>query len=202
MAGVAGGVCPLPSAAAPAAAFEGAMVAEAGGGASYYQDRLRRWAYRCDAGGADLLRAMMHKAAPLLEELGARLAAMGGGVAGEGAQIYAQKPNLGARGVTWSQENYAHLGLQAEYLRLKSVQRFTETYAIMQRLHNVGGLGYLPAGGGWRVASLGGGPGFELLAVDAFCREHVPGPPPQLTSLDLEPSWREHAEARSTQTEP
>ena len=195
VAGVAGGVCPLPSAAAPAAAFDGAMVAEAGGGATYYQDRLRRWAYRCDAGGADLLRAMMDKAAPLLEELGARLAAVGGGVAGEGAQIYAQKPNLGARGVTWSQENYAHLGLQAEYLRLKSVQRFTETYAIMQRLHNVGGLAHLPSAGGWRVASLGGGPGFELLAVDAFCREHVPGPPPQLASLDLEPSWREHAEA-------
>ena len=34
---------------------------------------------------------------------------MGGGLAGEGAQIYAQKPNLGARGVTWSQENYTPL---------------------------------------------------------------------------------------------
>ena len=42
---------------------------------------------------------------------------------------------------------------QAEYLRLKSVQRFTETYAIMQRLHNAGGLAYLPAQGGWRAAS-------------------------------------------------
>jgi hypothetical protein len=38
---------------------------------SYYQDRLRRWAYRCDAGGANLLRQMMDQAAPLLEELGA-----------------------------------------------------------------------------------------------------------------------------------
>ena len=32
----------------------------------------------------------------------------------EGAQIYAQKPNLGAEGITWSQENYGHLGLQVE----------------------------------------------------------------------------------------
>ena len=97
----------------------------------------------------------------------------------EGAQIYAQKPNLGQRGITWSQENYAHLGLQArsppdlplisphlhrgpgsplppaltprsplaqaEYLRLKSVQRFTEAYVAMQRLHNAGGLSLLPA---------------------------------------------------------
>jgi hypothetical protein len=38
--------------------------------------------------------------------------------------------------------------------------------------------------------------------VGAFCREHVPGPPPQLSSLDLEPSWREHAEAHSMQTLP
>ena len=42
---------------------------------------------------------------------------------------------------------------QAEYLRLKSVQRYTETYAIMQRVHNAGCLAYLPAGGGWRAAS-------------------------------------------------
>ena len=71
----------------------------------------------------------------------------------QGESIYAQKPNLGANGVTWSQENYGHLGLQAEYLRLKSVQRYTETYAIMQRVHNAGCLAYLPAGGGWRAAS-------------------------------------------------
>ena len=88
------------------------MVPEAGGGATYYQDRLRRWAYRCDAGGARLLRQMMDKASPLLEGVSARLVAMGGGVASEGEQIYAQKPNLRGNGITWSQENYAHLGLQ------------------------------------------------------------------------------------------
>jgi len=88
------------------------MVPEAGGGATYYQDRLRRWAYRCDAGGARLLRGMMDKATPLLEGVSLRLGAMGGSVASEGEQIYAQKPNLRGNGITWSQENYAHLGLQ------------------------------------------------------------------------------------------
>ena len=53
------------------------------------------------------------QASPLLQEAGARLREAGGGMQREGAQIYAQKPNLGQRGITWSQENYAHLGLQA-----------------------------------------------------------------------------------------
>ena len=105
-------------------------------------------------------------------------------------RIYAQKPNLGAHGVTWSQENYAHKGLQIEYLRLKSIQRFTETWAALQRCYNAGGFAYLetPAvaeegecpgdeGAGedtiYRVASLGGGPGFELLAIKAFFAEKV-----------------------------
>lgn len=34
----------------------------------------------------------------------------------EGERIYAQKPNLGANGITWSQENYAHLGLQVDLI--------------------------------------------------------------------------------------
>ena len=31
--------------------------------------------------------------------------------------------------------------------------------------------------------------------MQSFCAQHVAGPPPQLISLDLEASWREHAEA-------
>ena len=39
-----------------------AQRAEAGGGATYYQDRLKRWAYRTDRQGAELLRGMMAQA--------------------------------------------------------------------------------------------------------------------------------------------
>ena len=46
----------------------------------------------------------------------------------------------------------------------------------------------------FRVASLGGGPGFELLAVRDFCAEHLPAADVQLKSLDLEASWRPCAE--------
>jgi hypothetical protein len=50
-------------------------------------------------------------------------------VVDEGAHIYARKPNMGEHDVTWSQREYAHLGLQKEYIKLKSVQRLTEAGA-------------------------------------------------------------------------
>ena len=40
-------------------------------------------------------------------------------------------------GARRSQENYAHLGLQCEYLRLKSIQRFTETWVALEHAWNV-----------------------------------------------------------------
>ena len=45
-----------------------------------------------------------------------------------------------------------------------------------------------------RVASLGGGPGFELLAVRAFLERECPETALDLISLDLEESWRPCAE--------
>ena len=34
---------------------------------------------------------------------------------------------------TWSDDEYAHPGMQAVYLRLKSFQRFTESWALFER---------------------------------------------------------------------
>lgn len=74
-------------------------------------------------------------------------------------------------GGTWSDEEYGHLGLQGIYLRLKSVQRFTEAWALCERaaLHRVFSPAKLEQGR-VRVVSIGGGPGFELLAFDLFWR--------------------------------
>ena len=68
--------------------------------------------------------------------------------------------------------------LQVLYLRLKSFQRFTESWAIFER---AGALGTFdtwlqPTAEGaerplLRVASLGGGPGYELLALAWYLRE-------------------------------
>jgi hypothetical protein len=111
-------------------------------------------------------------------------------------------PQLGQNGVTWSQSDYGHRGLQAEYLRLKSVQRFTEGWVAMQRVYNLGALRHLmgsadAAGGArptLRVASFGGGPGFELVAARAFCERHLPRAQLDLISIDLATEWQPCAE--------
>lgn len=108
------------------------------------------------------------------------------GLRREGEGIYARKPNKITNNVTWSQEEYAHLGFQHQYLALKSVQRFTETWALLERAHRAGLFEKILGSSdvseeksitarigkckGKRilVASLGGGPGFELLALEKF----------------------------------
>ena len=178
--------------------FEGAAVPEPSGLVAYYQDRRKKWKYQTDAVGGALLRGMFELAGPLLKEVRAELA--GSGQLDAGKQIYAQKPNLGANGVTWSQDDYANRGLQAEYLRLKSIQRFTEGWAAMQRVYNTGHFDSLRTHAGaagsvpYRVASLGGGPGFELVALRAFFAKHLPVATPELISLDLATEWKDCAE--------
>ena len=183
--------------------FAGAVVPDAdGNGADYFQDRRKQWAYRTDGAGLALLRGMIATASPLLDKCISAMEESGEAerVRAEGEQIYAKKPNLGAKGVTWSQDNYAHPGLQLEYLRLKSIQRYTEGYACMQRAFNAGAFAHLhhrvgsPGSIPFRVASLGGGPGFELLAIRDFCTEHLPATTPELKSLDLAEEWRPCAE--------
>ena len=114
---------------------------------------------------------------PLLALLQAIVDATGDAAATirHGETLYADKPTMkahhGALG-TWSDEEYAHPGLQAVYLRLKSFQRFTESWALFERAARRGvfdryltGVADAPT---LHVASLGGGPGYELLAFEWF----------------------------------
>lgn len=74
-------------------------------------------------------------------------------------------------GGTWSDAEYGHAGLQGTYLRLKSVQRFTEAWALCERAAARGAFSErLLRAPSVRVVSIGGGPGFELLAFDLFFR--------------------------------
>ena len=96
-------------------------------------------------------------------------------IAAEGERLYVEKPTLrGDQNVTWSYDEYGHPGLQLYYLKLKSWQRFTETYALLERAHRRGLFDApLPEGRPLRVAALGGGPGYELLAAQRFFKEVV-----------------------------
>ena len=123
--------------------------------------------------------------------------------AGKRPRDYARKPAIKNEDVTWSQEEYADLGLIFEYCRYKSIQRLTEAWSTFEKAkkkrlfefvdrkvqlmderrekpretneydtdavfdatkedEDEGDNVFL------RVASLGGGPGFELLAFKWF----------------------------------
>jgi cap1 methyltransferase len=182
--------------------FAGAVQPRPDGTVVYYQDRRKQWPFQTTALGHAMLNKLVAVATPLLRKALAALAdeADGAELRREGERIYAQKPNMRSDGITWSQDNYAHLGLQAEYMRLKSIQRFTEGTAAMERAFNAGAFrSQLDAPPGskqpFRVASLGGGPGFELVAVREFCATHLPSVQPELLSLDLQGAWKPCAEA-------
>ena len=205
------------------------------GDIAYYMDRKKRYPFYTDEeiGGAALIN-LMSRNEVLLRKNMERLQTLAGGneakladlLAG-GKHIYDTKPTLSAtRGTehlaTWSQEEYGQPGLQREYLIYKSLQRFTETWALLERAA-VAGL-FAPEfvrnkkaeaddesdddGGDddgkesssdeneddvqpIRVASVGGGPGYELFATREFFARYAASVPVQMCSLDLEQSWDE-----------
>lgn len=129
-----------------------------------------------------------------------------------GRGLYAHKPTLRTKGVTWSTEEYSHPGLARMYLRMKSIQRFTEIWCLLERsaalgvfdeiFDNKGKIGSVvgedEAGGPViRIAAVGGGPGYELLATKLFFEERMPnsGVQLELTCMDICPAWRHYAEA-------
>ena len=127
-----------------------------------------------------------------------------------GQGLYAHKPTLRTKGVTWSTEEYGHPGLQRMYLRMKSIQRFTEIWSLLERCETMGVFdeALLVGGGGGvaggpagvvRIVAIGGGPGYELLAVKLFFEDRAPpggaGPRLELTCMDVCPAWRRYAEA-------
>ena len=155
----------------------------------------------------------------------------------EGKEIYRNKPTFkrtrnstdfgDAQFVTWSQEEYANLGLQRQYLKLKSYQRFTEAWSLLERADarglfdpffsssmKNGGGGSGSGGGGddekngggggedkpivLRIASVGGGPGFELYACQKYFQQKKYKNLNreirlELTSMDYEKTWGEYA---------
>ena len=198
-------------------AFDGVLRPVAAGATSceYFQDRNKRWPFHCDDEGYRLLARLLRAATPVVGAVQAKIdaacdvegrpdgRAAADAVVAEGQRIYARKPNMGEHDVTWSQLEYGHLGLQKEYIRYKSVQRLTEAWACLQRAKRAGlffELDETPLMENespsvpLRWASLGGGPGFELLAVKWFFEKHFPRYALDLVSLDLEASWREAAE--------
>eukprot|EP00746_Dinoflagellata_sp_MGD_P145439 gnl/MRDRNA2_/MRDRNA2_78051_c0_seq1.p1 gnl/MRDRNA2_/MRDRNA2_78051_c0~~gnl/MRDRNA2_/MRDRNA2_78051_c0_seq1.p1 ORF type:complete len:327 (+),score=61.91 gnl/MRDRNA2_/MRDRNA2_78051_c0_seq1:361-1341(+) len=150
-----------------------------------------------NAVGEALILDLLRLVSPLLRIM---LDAMPVDVLQEGKRLYAEKPDMYENDVTWTQAQYRHVGLRAEYIRVKCIQRFTEAWEAMRRTFNAGGLRKWMGVGEdksvpLRVASLGGGPAFELLAVRRFCERFLPQAKLELISLDLIAEWQPYAES-------
>ena len=195
---------------------EDGMVYEmADGSGVFFCDRFRRYKFFCGACGLGLLKELVGVNAILLKrnkELFVGDKESQAKQRAEGYALYEEKPNLRRRGSeigTWSDREYSLPGFQWMYLRMKSWQRFTETWACLERCAHAG---LFDSGGclyeAERVVSIGGGPGYELLAYDYFreywasqdrsqWRASVQLPrnkPHAFASLDLQPSWREYVD--------
>ena len=161
----------------------------------YYQDRKRRWEFDIDEDGYQELCLLSHEVQKLLDAnmrmMESKYSDEVDRIIREGIEIYDRKPAF-KTGVTWSQGDYSHLGLQREYLRYKSIQRFTETWEMLRKARNLGLLrnitdDHTPRT--IRVCSMAGGPGFELYAIQRFFHKYYPYIKVEGASLDLEESW-------------
>lgn len=104
----------------------------------------------------------------------------------------------------------------SRYLRMKSIQRFTEIWCLLELSAALGvfdeilleGVGRDEDRGGGRpvvrIAAVGGGLGYELLATKLFFEERMSpgvggggggGVQLELTCMDICPAWRHYAEA-------
>ena len=157
---------------------DGMVYEMADGSVRYFQDRGRKYPFNAGPAALPLLRGLLHTNQRVFALNKAIVDATDNPTATlrHGETLYADKPTMkahhGALG-TWSDEEYAHPGLQAVYLRLKSFQRFTESWALYERAARRGLFNrYLDDQASTsttlHVVSLGGGPGYELLAFEWF----------------------------------
>jgi len=136
-----------------------------------------------------------------------------------GRYIYTVKPSRNTSGEVWSGDDYASPAFLYHYIKYKSIQRFTESYNMMIRAYNKGILSALcdvifdgtpPVDLNGtppidvnitndtkpekiKIASIGGGPGFELYATEKFLKQYFPKIHIQTISQDLNPLWEKHA---------
>jgi hypothetical protein len=115
-----------------------------------------------------------------------------------GKRIYIDKTSLKKKKsgygsgefVTWTDEEYNHLGLQRYYLIVKTYQRFTEIWSLLERSHYSGVFKNTPEK--LVVCSIGGGPGIEGYTLKMFLKKYYPKKKLKFITLDLAETWKEY----------
>jgi hypothetical protein len=184
----------------------------------YYCDRLKQYKFRCGELGLILLINLIQITKRLIKKNDELLVGLQqneiDNIRKKGYELYAEKPMLKKKlelneiPGTWTNEEYGFSGLQWMYIRFKSYQRFTETWSLLERCYYGRLLNF--NNNNLRIVSLGGGPGFELLAFDCFMRNLHNNPTNNLqmvnsainkqiptmeyVSLDYQPGWNIYVE--------
>ena len=168
----------------------------------YYPDRLKIYEFHTNKEGCELLKRL-EKITKMLLEYNKKLIMENkknkiNNIEEVGIKTYAIKPSLrinNNKRVTWSINEYGHLGFQKIYLELKSIQRFTETYNLLQRVYfRDFFLKYENISETVTFLSVGGGPGFELIAAQYFFEKYFPKIKLELISLDIQKSWEKYTQ--------
>lgn len=168
---------------------------------TYYQDIKKKWKFFTDKEGYELLlncynliKKLLKKNIKLIKKSNQNVK----NTINKGYYIYTKKKSLkkssksygAGEYVTWSTEEYNHLGLQRYYLIVKSFQRFTETWSLLVRSYNNGVFDDIPDI--LNIATIGGGPGFECYSFYLFFKKYFPEKKCYFHILDLESNWGEY----------
>lgn len=176
---------------------------------SYYQDIDRKWPSETNSIGMDLLTKYISIISSTMNIARDKLLSKYNGdpnhVLSEilmGINLYKFKPSkISSYGLysykskgTWSSIIYHHIGFQYIYLRFKSIQRFVETWSMLERLRDTNILDIIIDGKD-KFISMGGGPGFELYTIKLFMDMYRPLDSKKFRyiSIDLEPGWKDYA---------
>ena len=105
-----------------------------------------------------------------------------------GKYIYSSKSSLKTSSVTWSEDEYNNYGLQAYYLKLKSFQRFVESWSLLERCDSLKPQLFIERNN-LVICSIGGGPGFECIAFEKFYKMKYPNLKLSFYILDIIEPW-------------
>ena len=97
---------------------------------------------------------------------------------------------------TWSIDEYKHLGMLHLYIKIKSFQRFTENFSIFEKADQLTPSLFKNINNDINVASIGGGPGFELVAFDFYFKHNSKHSDKNLNisfyNIDLVNDWNDY----------
>jgi len=165
---------------------------------TYYQDRDKQYKFYTGEFGFRLLNELLDNNAEIFRANHELTKTTKNNLAeayAEGKKIYCEKMALTKGKGTWSAEEYAHPGFQRMYLHIKSFRGLTETWSLLERAQAEGLFDvHRDSDSPIRIASICGGPGYELDTARKFLKKIAPQAPVELISLDLCSTWEKYTE--------